>query len=51
MRATAPSFFATWAQIFQYDMKRLGIDVEIKYFGTGGAMFAGPVPAASPSTS
>lgn len=38
--ATAPSFFATWAQIFQYDMKRLGIDVEIKYFGTGAAMFA-----------
>ena len=38
--ATAPSFFATWAQIFQYDMRRLGIDVEIKYFGTGAAMFA-----------
>ena len=37
--ATAPAFFGIWAQIFQYDMKRLGIDVEIKYFGTGGAMF------------
>jgi len=37
--ATAPSFFATWAQIFQYDMRRLGIAVEIRYFGTAGAMF------------
>jgi oligopeptide transport system substrate-binding protein len=38
--ATSPAFFAVWAQIFQFNMRRLGIDVEIKYFGTGGAMFA-----------
>ena len=38
--ATSPAFFAVWAQIFQFNMKRLGIDVEIRYFGTGGAMFA-----------
>jgi ABC-type transport system substrate-binding protein len=38
--ATSPSFFPIWAQIFQFNMKRLGIDVEIKYFGTAGAMFA-----------
>ncbi len=37
--ATSPSFFAAWAQIFSYDMRRLGIDVEIKYFGTANAMF------------
>jgi len=37
--ATVPSFFSTWAQIFQFNMKRLGIDVEIKYFGSGFAMF------------
>ena len=37
--ATSPSFFASWAQVFQYDMKRLGIDVQIRYFGTAGAMF------------
>jgi peptide/nickel transport system substrate-binding protein len=30
----APSerFFPAWAQIFQFDLKRLGIDVEVKYF-------------------
>ncbi len=37
--ATSPSTFSTWAQIFQFNMKRLGIDVEIKYFGPVGAMF------------
>jgi ABC-type transport system substrate-binding protein len=37
--ATSPSFFATWAQIFQFNMRRLGIDVEIKYFGDALAMF------------
>ncbi len=37
--ATSPSFFSTWAQIFQFNMKRLGINVQIKYFGTAGAMF------------
>jgi ABC-type oligopeptide transport system substrate-binding subunit len=37
--ATSPAFFAIWAQIFQFNMKRLGINVQIKYFGTGGAMF------------
>src|SRR5262249_868419 len=42
------SYHAAWAQIFQYNMKRLGIDVEIKVFprsgyfdviGTRGAAF------------
>ena len=37
--ATSPAFFAIWAQIFQFNMKRLGIDVETKYFGSGGTMF------------
>jgi ABC-type transport system substrate-binding protein len=37
--ATAPTFFSIWAQIFQFNMKRLGIDVKINYFGSGGAMF------------
>ena len=32
--------FRLWAQIFQFNLKRLGIDVEIKYFPTFGAMFA-----------
>jgi len=30
--APSDSFFPTWAQIFQFNLKRLGIDVEIKYF-------------------
>jgi len=38
--ATSPAYFAIWAQIFRFNMTRLGIDVEIKYFGTAGAMFA-----------
>ena len=38
--ASSPSFFPIWAQIFQFNMKRLGIDVQIKYFGNGAAMFA-----------
>jgi len=38
--ATSPVFFSIWAQIFRFNMTRLGIDVEIKYFGTAGAMFA-----------
>ena len=33
--ATSPAFFSIWAQIFQFNMKRLGIDVEIKYFSVG----------------
>ncbi|MGE5272811.1 MAG: ABC transporter substrate-binding protein [Verrucomicrobiota bacterium] len=37
--ATSPSFFAIWAQIFQFNMKRLGIDVQIRYFGSAGALF------------
>jgi ABC-type transport system substrate-binding protein len=37
--ASSPAFFSIWAQIFQFNMKRLGIDVQIKYFGNGGAMF------------
>jgi peptide/nickel transport system substrate-binding protein len=37
--ATAPTFFSIWAQIFQFNMKRLGIDVKIVYFGSAGAMF------------
>ncbi len=36
---TTPSFFAIWAQIFRFDLKRLGIDVEITYFPNPGAMF------------
>ena len=38
--ATSPVFFSIWAQIFRFNMTRLGIDVEIKYVGTAGAMFA-----------
>ncbi len=36
----APSFAppALWAQIFQLNLKRLGIDVQIKYFQSFGAM-------------
>jgi ABC-type oligopeptide transport system substrate-binding subunit len=36
----APSFPppAAWAQIFQYDLKRLGIDVQIEYFQSFGVM-------------
>jgi peptide/nickel transport system substrate-binding protein len=36
----APSFPppGAWAQIFQYDLKRIGIDVQIEYFQTYGAM-------------
>ncbi len=30
--APAERFFPSWAQIFQFDLKRLGIDVEVKYF-------------------
>jgi len=37
--AMAPAFFSIWAQIFQFNMRRLGIDVAIRYFPTGGAMF------------
>jgi len=37
--ATSPSFFAIWAQVFQFNMRRLGIDVDIKYFGSSSAMF------------
>jgi peptide/nickel transport system substrate-binding protein len=37
--ASSPAFFSIWAQIFQFNMKRLGIDVEIKYF-SANAMFA-----------
>lgn len=29
-----------WAQIFQFNLERLGIEVDIKYFPTGGAMLA-----------
>ena len=29
-----------WAEIFKYDLKRLGIDVEIKYFATFGQLLA-----------
>jgi ABC-type oligopeptide transport system substrate-binding subunit len=36
----APSFQppGAWAQIFQFNLKRLGIDVEIKYFPSFGAI-------------
>jgi ABC-type oligopeptide transport system substrate-binding subunit len=37
--ATTPSFFAVWAQIFRFDLKRLGIDVDIKYFPNPGTLF------------
>jgi ABC-type transport system substrate-binding protein len=30
--APSDNFFPAWAQIFQFNLKRLGIDVEIKYF-------------------
>src|SRR5919197_471484 len=33
--APTERFFPAWAQIFQFDLKRLGIDVEIKYFPFG----------------
>jgi ABC-type transport system substrate-binding protein len=36
----SPSFPppGAWAQIFQYDLKRIGIDVQIEYFQSFGAM-------------
>ena len=33
--APTERFFPAWAQIFQFDLKRLGIDVEVKYFPFG----------------
>jgi ABC-type oligopeptide transport system substrate-binding subunit len=33
--APVERFFPAWAQIFQFDLKRLGIDVDVKYFPFG----------------
>jgi hypothetical protein len=48
---TSPSFFVLSAQIFRFNMKRLGIEVQVKYFGDPGRCSMRPEFAVLPSTS